>query len=151
MMLCDKEFQLAIEAVAHLIATMRSSPEVAVCSRALVTDDRPNLIHARTRCISCAGRPLRSAHTPAEARATGSQLGGGSSTQVLDREETASAGLFDANLPLGWMVDDNLHHRIGLSSCNQRLRRATAYPAACVAAAGRIVTIEREDPWCVRT
>jgi len=115
MLLCDNDIQLAPDAVAHLLATMRSAPNVAVCSTVVVADDAPDLIQALARPLHflCWSTALQE-RTLAEAQANGPRPGLGCGIQLLDVEMATAAGLFDENLALGWMDDGDLHHRLNL-------------------------------------
>lgn len=112
-LLCDNDVQMAADAVTHLMATMRSSPDVAVCSAVVVSDDKPTVIEACAHplhflCWSTAPGE----HTLAKAQAAGPKPGIGCGIQLVDREAGAAAGLFDQNLALGWMDDGDLHYRL---------------------------------------
>ena len=112
-LLCDNDVQLAPDAVLHLMATMRSFPDVAVCSGVVVADAKTGLVETRARALHflCWSIALRE-RSLAEARAVGPQLGMGCGIQLLDREMAAAAGWFDENLAHGWMDDGDLHYRL---------------------------------------
>jgi GT2 family glycosyltransferase len=114
-LLCDNDMQLAADAMAHLMSTMRSAPDMAVCSGVVVSDDNPTLIEVRARPLHflCWTTALQE-RTLVEARAKGVQLGVGCGIQLVDREVAVTAGLFAENLALGWMDDGDLHHRLHL-------------------------------------
>lgn len=115
LLLCDNDVVIAPDAMQHLIATMRSSPDVAVCSGVVVSDENRSLVQTRARAMHflCWSTALRE-RTLAEARARGPQLGIGCGIQLLDREMAVTAGLFDESLALGWMDDGDLHFRLML-------------------------------------
>jgi GT2 family glycosyltransferase len=131
-LLCDNDLQLAADAMTHLISTMRSAPDIAVCSGVVVSDDNPALIEVRARPLHflCWTTALQE-RTLAEARAKGAQLGIGCGIQLVDREAAATASFFAENLALGWMDDGDLHHRLLL------------FGYRCLSVPGAVVTHHR--------
>jgi GT2 family glycosyltransferase len=115
-LLCDNDVHLAPDAVQHLVATMQSHVDAAVCSGVVVFEDDPHSIQMRAHplhylCWSTAFQE----RTLAEARAQGERDGIGCGTaQLVAREPAMAAGLFDENLAFGWMDDADLHHRLNL-------------------------------------
>jgi GT2 family glycosyltransferase len=114
-LLCDNDLQVAADFMTHLISTMRSAPDIAVCCGVVVSDDNPTLIEVQARPLHflCWTTALQE-RTLAQARAKGAQLGVGCGIQLVDREVATTAGLFAENLALGWMDDGDLHHRLHL-------------------------------------
>jgi len=115
-LLCDNDVHLAPDAVQHLMATMQSHADAAVCSAVVVYDDDPGSIQMRAHPLHflCWSTALQE-RTLAEARARGGARDGiGCGIQLVAREQAAAAGLFDENLTLGWMDDADLHHRLNI-------------------------------------
>lgn len=113
--LIDNDIVLERNCLSNLILTIKSQPNIGLCTpRLMYYDNRKKIYVCWTRfhylCASIS--PLRDTYTPPESMPQDT-LGGG--TMLLDKEKIDKIGTIDDSYPMGWGEDAEIYARIKIA------------------------------------
>jgi GT2 family glycosyltransferase len=115
--LVDNDVVFDTECLRQLVKTLKSSPDIAICTPRLLYHDQPERINIAPSSLHYIGTsisPKRDALIKdAEMDAPEPTIGGG--IMLIDKEKAIEIGLLDEDFPMGWGEDGEIYMRMRLA------------------------------------
>ncbi|WP_372575068.1 glycosyltransferase family 2 protein [Ruegeria jejuensis] len=109
----DNDISFHRSAVTALLDVMRSRPEAAACTPAVLFNDGSEEVFIfghQMHCLCCSAAYRKEPLDVLQKRGPRQAVGGG--IALLDKKKIKDIGFFNENLVIGWGDDGELHHRL---------------------------------------